>query len=66
MTASGTSAQSAAFTSGTNLICVQSDEAIHIARGSSPTATTANYKIAAGGEQFFSVTPGHKVAIITG
>lgn len=66
LTATGTSQQSPATSPGTNMICVQSDETIHVARGSNPTATTDNYKIKAGNEQFFDNTPGHKIAIITG
>jgi hypothetical protein len=56
MTASGTSQQSPATSPGTNMICVQSDETIHVARGANPTATTDNYKIKAGNEQFFDNT----------
>jgi hypothetical protein len=63
MTATTTSAQSAAFGDGTNMILVQSDEAIYVRVGNNPTATTDNYKIQAGGEQFFSAGAGQKVAI---
>jgi hypothetical protein len=66
ITASGTSQQSAAFNVSTNMIAVQSDEAVHVARAANPTATTSNYKITAGSTQFFTVTPGEKVAIIAG
>ena len=66
LTATGVSQQSAAFSSGTTFICIQTDEIIHEARGASPTATISNYKIRAAAEQFFSVNPGDKVAIITG
>jgi hypothetical protein len=65
MTASGTSAASSAFNAATGLVCVQSDEAIKVAFGSAPTATDNDYKIQAGGEQFFDVLPGWKVAIKT-
>ena len=65
MTATGTSAQSAAIGLDCDFICVQSDEAIYVARGSNPTATTDNYRIQAGGEQFFDMVPGYKIAIRT-
>lgn len=65
MTATGTSAQSAAFSDATSVVCIQSDEAIYAAFGSNPTATANDYRIQAGGEQFFHVSPSWKVAIRT-
>lgn len=65
LTATGTSAQSTAFAAGTDLVCVQSDEAVCVAFGANPTATANDYKIPAGGEQFFDVDPNWKVAVIT-
>lgn len=67
MTATATSAQSAACNAATAFICVQSDEAIKVALGTNPTATDNDYKIPAGGEQFFVVLPNAswKVAIKT-
>ncbi len=65
MTATAVSQQSAAFAQGTTLVLVQSDEQVYVSFGESPTATTNDYRIAAGGEQFFSVKDGHKVAIRT-
>jgi hypothetical protein len=65
LTATGTSAQSAATSSGTDFVCVQSDEAVYVAVGSNPTATANDYRIPAGGEQFFEVRPTYKVAIRT-
>lgn len=65
MTATSSSAQSSAFNVGTAMVIVQSDEAIKVAFGSSPTATDNDYKIQANGEQAFIVTPGWKVAIKT-
>lgn len=73
MTATGTSARSAVINAATLMICVQSDEAIYVevdpASGATPTATTDSYRIQAGGEQFFSITPAMagvaKVAIRT-
>jgi hypothetical protein len=65
MTATGTSAQSAATGTDCDFICIQSDEAVYIKRGANPTATADDYRIPAGGEQFFDMIPGYKVAIRT-
>lgn len=67
ITATGTSAQSAAAAAGTALILVQSDEAVYVAWGTNPTATTSDYRLQAGGEQYFSITPNAswKVAVRT-
>jgi hypothetical protein len=67
LTATGTSAQSAAFNAATGLVLVQSDEAIYVLLGANPTATTDNYRIQAGNEQFFSIPGGQswKVAVRT-
>ena len=66
LTATATSAQSAAFNLGTTLVCVQSDEQIYVRVGTAnPTATTSNYRIAAGGEAYFSVNGGDRVALRT-
>ena len=67
ITATGTSAQSAAFDNATSLVCVQSDEAVYVLFGTNPTATTNDYRIQAGGEQFFTIPYGKswKVAVRT-
>lgn len=67
MTATGTSAQSAAVNAATGLVCVQSDEQIYVLFGTNPTVTANDYRIAAGAEQFFSIPVGqsYKVAIKT-
>lgn len=67
ITASGTSAQSAAFAASTRIVTVQADEAVHVKFGSNPTATTSDHKIAAGGQEDFAVEPNEskKVAVIT-
>ena len=67
LTANGTSQKSAAFNMATSIVCVQSDEAIKVAFGADPTATDNDYKIPAGGEQWFDVSPNAswKVAIKT-
>ncbi len=63
-TVSGTSAQSSAFSSATNIVAVQTDEDCHVLFGPNPTATTAGFKIAAGETREFNATPGDKVAWI--
>jgi hypothetical protein len=73
MTATGTSARSAAVSAATALVLVQSDEQIYVEidplNAATPTATTDSYRIAAGGEQYFSINPSMagiaKVAIRT-
>ena len=67
LTATGTSAQSAAVAAGTACVCVQSDEAVYVLFGTNPTATTNDYRIQAAGEQFFSIPIGqsYKVAVRT-
>jgi hypothetical protein len=67
MTATSTSAQSAAVNAATSLVCVQSDEQIYVLVASNPTVTNDNYRIPAGGEQWFSLplNSGWKVAIKT-
>jgi hypothetical protein len=49
------------------MVCVQSDEAVYLAFGTNPTATTNGYRLQAGGEQFFTVDVGKswKVAVRT-
>jgi hypothetical protein len=57
LTATGTSQQSAAFARNASMVCVQSDEAVYVAFAASPTATTSDYRLQAGGEQFFDLFP---------
>jgi predicted transcriptional regulator len=65
LTATSTSAQSAAFDATTNVVCIDSDEAIKVNFGTNPTATDNDFKVKAGIEQFFEVKPAWKVAIKT-
>jgi len=65
ITATSTSQQSEAFGDETTMVCVQSDEAIHVAFGDDPEATTDDYRIQAGADLFASVGPGQKVAVRT-
>lgn len=63
----GAAQLSAAFSNGTNMICVQSDEIVHVRTGgTTQVATTNDYKIKAGDWQFFTVKPGDKVSILLG
>lgn len=67
ITASGTSQQSSAFAAGSTLVVVDSDEKVHVAFGSNPTATTSYVAIPAGGVREFNLTgSGQKVAVIAG
>ena len=49
------------------MVLVQSDEAVYVAIGTNPTATVNDYRLQAGGEQYFSIIPGAsmKVAVRT-
>lgn len=67
LTATGTSAQSAAVNASTSIVLIQSDETVYVSFGTNPTATTNDYRIQAGGEQYFDVPLGQswKVAVRT-
>lgn len=65
ITATGASAASGAFNAATNLVCIQSDEAVYVNIGAAPTATVNDYRIQAGGEQWFDVDAGQKAAVRT-
>ena len=65
MTATGTSAQSAAFGAGTSIVIIDTDEAIHVRIGNDPTAATTSMKLAAATRAEFDVREGEKVAIRT-
>jgi hypothetical protein len=58
ITATVTSAQSAAFNAATNIVVVDSDEKIHVKFGENPTATTSCITIPAGGSRCFEVVEG--------
>lgn len=62
----GSSAQSAAFNPSTTLIRVHTDAICSVkVGGASPTATAANARMAANQTEYFGVTPGDKLAVIT-
>jgi hypothetical protein len=66
VTITGTSAQSAAFSSTTGIVRLHCDVACVVeVGGTNPTAVTASAKLAAGQTEYFVVKPGHKVAVKT-
>ena len=65
ITISGTSAQSSAFNAKTRMIRVHTSEVCSILVGSNPTATVSTARLAAGQTEYFEVTPGDKIAVIT-
>lgn len=63
---SGTSGQSAVFNQYTRLIRVHTDVVCSIfVGGSSPAATTSSGRMAANQTEYFAVTPGDKIAVIS-
>jgi hypothetical protein len=60
----GGSLQSAAFSGDTKMIRVNVDAACSILVGPNPTATTTNKRLAANQTEFFTVEPGHQLAVI--
>lgn len=67
VTVSGTTAQSAAFNTATNLVRITCDGICSVLFGTNPTATTAKRRMIAGQSEYFSVPQGqsYKVAAIT-
>jgi hypothetical protein len=61
----GSSVQSAPFGSTTGIVRVQADAACHIVVNGSPTATSTSMKLTAGQTEYFVVTPGQILAVIT-
>ncbi len=61
----GSSVQSAAFNSQTEIVSVHTDVVCSIEFGSNPTATSNSKRMAANATEYFKVTPGHRVAVIT-
>lgn len=61
----GASAQSAAFNAKTRFVRIHTDAICSLKFGSNPTATATTPRMPANGTEFFGVTPGHKVAVIT-
>lgn len=65
LTPSGTSSQSAAFNVDTRLIRVHTTEIVSIAIGANPTASASTARMSAETTEYFSVQPGHLIAVIT-
>lgn len=65
ITISGSSAQSAAFSTNTNLIRVHTDAICSVLVAIDPTATANHKRMAANQTEYFGVRPGHKIAVIT-
>jgi hypothetical protein len=61
----GTVVSTSAFNAATVLIRVHADAICSIAIGTSPTATTAMTRLAANQTEYFGVSPGDKLSVIT-
>lgn len=61
----GTSTQSSAFNADTRIIRVHTDAICSIEIGANPTAAATSARMAANQTEYFFVTPGHKIAVIT-
>lgn len=65
VTIGGSSTQSSAFASNTRLVRLHTDAICSVLFGSNPTATASHSRMSADTTEYFAVTPGHKVAVIT-
>lgn len=61
----GSTTQSSAFNAKTVMVAVHTDAICSIEFGSNPTATANSRRMAANTTEYFEVSPGHKVAVIT-
>ncbi len=61
----GASVQSSAFGANTRFIRIHTDAICSVLIGSNPTATAVKKRMAANQTEYFVVTPGHKIAVIT-
>lgn len=59
------SLQSAAFADTTRFVRVHTDAACRVQFGTNPTAAATSKRMSAGQTEFFGVTPGMKIAVIT-
>lgn len=66
ISASTTSAQSAAFDSQTRFVRIMSDANVRVRFGSNPTATATDMPIRANSPEFVAVVSGDKIAVIEG
>ena len=65
ITITGVSAQSAAFSTTTTLVRVETDAVCSILIGNNPTAVTTRMRMQVGQTEYFGVRPGDKIAAIT-
>ena len=61
----GTSAQSSAFGATTRFVRLSTDAVCSYSFGTNPTATTSKPRMGSGQVEYFAVTPGHKIAVIS-
>lgn len=61
----GSSVQSSAFNASTRMIRVHTDAICSILIGANPTATAVKGRLAANQTEYFGVTGGDKIAVIT-
>jgi hypothetical protein len=59
------SVASAAFNAATALVRVHTDAICSVVVGAAPVATAAKMRLAANATEYFKVTPGHQIAVIT-
>lgn len=65
VTISGSHAESAAFNDATRFIRVHTDAICSIAISAAPVATTTMKRMAADQTEYFGVTRGHKISVIS-
>jgi hypothetical protein len=61
----GSHAESAPFNANTNFVRINVDAICSIAFGANPAATANNMRFAANQTEYFSVTPGQKLSVIS-
>lgn len=61
----GASTASNAFNANTKFVRIHTDAICSIAFGAAPTATTSKARLSANATEYFSVQPGHVVAVIS-
>ena len=61
----GSTTASLAFNPATRFVRLHTDAICSVAFGASPSATTVSARLAANQTEYFSVMPGHAVAVIT-
>lgn len=66
VTVSATSSQGSVFLPATRLVRLHAVVACRVAFGVNPTASASSMRLAAGQTEYFGVTPGQRVAVISG